>query len=178
VSRLQLSIVQSETISGDLYKEILCLCNAAYREDLTELFRTFSSCTHVIGEIDDRVVSHAMSVTRWLQPGTSRPLKTAYVEAVATLPTNQGNGYATEVMQHLTAHIPTSYELAALSPAATGLYSRLGWQFWRGPLSIRMPSGSDELTPDERVMIFELPGRPKLNLDESLSAEWREGELW
>ncbi len=66
MSLLQLRIVTSATISGDLYKEILSLGNVAYREDLTKLFRTFSSCTHVIGEIDDRVVSHAMSVTRWL----------------------------------------------------------------------------------------------------------------
>jgi hypothetical protein len=178
MSQLQLRIVTSATISGDLYMEILSLCNAAYREDLTELFGTFGSCTHVIGEVDGRVVSHAMSVTRWLKPGTYRPLKTAYIEAVAALPANQGNGYATEVMQHLTAHLPTSYELAALSPADTSMYTRLGWLFWRGPLSIRMLSGSDESTPGERVMVLELAGRPKLNLDESLSAEWREGELW
>ena len=175
---LRLRVLTSATICGELYREVLLLCNAAYREDLTELFRTFGSCTHVIGEIDDRVVSHAMSVTRWLQPGTSRPLKTAYIEAVATLPAKQGKGYATEVMRHLAADIPASYELAALSPADTSLYARLGWQFWRGPLSIRMPSGSDEPTPDERVMVLELEGRPKLDLDESLSAEWREGELW
>ena len=178
MSLLQLRVVTSATIAGDLYEEILSLCNAAYGEDLTELFRTCGSCTHVIGEIDDRVVSHAMSVTRWLQPGTSRPLKTAYIEAVATHPANQGNGYATDVMQHLTAHIPTSYELAALSPADTSLYARLGWRFWRGPLSIRMPSGADQPTPDERVMVLELEGRTRLDLDESLSAEWREGELW
>ena len=145
MSPLELRVVTSATISRDLYMEILSLCNAAYREDLTELFRTFSSCTYVIGEIDGRVVSHAMSVTRWLQPGTSRPLKTAYIEAVATLPENQGKGYATEVMQHLTANIPTSYELAALSPADTSMYTRLGWRFWRGPLSIRMRSGSDRI---------------------------------
>ena len=81
-------------------------------------------------------------------------------------------------MKHLVAHLPADYGLAALSPADTGMYARLGWQFWRGPLSIRMPSGTDEPTSDERVMVLELAGRPKLNLDEPLSAEWREGELW
>jgi predicted acetyltransferase len=178
VSLLQLSTVESATISGDLYREILSLCNAAYREDLTELFATFGSCTHVIGIADARLVSHAMWVTRWLQPGGSRRLKTAYIEAVATLPGNQGNGYATQVMRFVAANIPRCYELAALSPATTSIYARLGWRFWTGPLSIRMPSGSDERTPDERVMVLELPGRTKLHLDESLSAEWREGELW
>jgi aminoglycoside 2'-N-acetyltransferase I len=178
MSQLQLRVVPSEITSDDLDEEIRALCNVAYREDLTELFRTFGPCTHVVGEIDGRVVSHAMWVTRWLQPGNARPLETAYIEAVATLPENQGQGYASGVMQHLIAGIPRHYELAALSPAETTLYARLGWCFWRGPLSIRMPSGLEEATPDERVMVFELPGRAKLNLDQSLSAEWREGEVW
>ncbi len=71
---LQLRIVTSASMPGGLYREILSLCNEAYREDLTELFRTFGSAIHVIGEIDDQVVSHAMSVTRWLQPGSAPPL--------------------------------------------------------------------------------------------------------
>ena len=178
MARLQLRVVPSTSKSTDLFREILALCNLAYGEDLTELFDTFESPTHVIGLIDDRLVSHAMWVTRWLRAGSSRPLKTAYIEAVATLPAVQGNGYASEVMRYLAAHIPGSYELAALSPAETSLYARLGWCFWRGPLSIRMPSGLEERTPDEQVMVLELPGRAKLNLNDSLSAEWREGELW
>lgn len=178
MSVLQLRVVPSEVTSEDLDQEIRSLCNAAYQEDLTEYFDAFGSCAHVIGEIDDRVVSHAMWVTRWLQPGKARPLETAYIELVATLPGDQGNGYATEVMQYLAARIPSRYELAALSPAETKMYARLGWRFWRGLLSIRLPSGLEEPTPDERVMVLELPGRTKLNFDECLSAEWREGELW
>lgn len=178
MSRLRLRIVPSMTTSRALYRTILSLCNAAYRQDLTALFRTFGPGTHVIGEIDDQVVSHAMSIARCLQPGESRPLKTAYIEAVATLPAHRGNGYATDVMRHLTENIPLDYELAALSPATTSLYARLGWQFWRGPLSIRMPTGQNEPTPNESVMVLELEGRSKLNLDEALSAEWRQGELW
>jgi hypothetical protein len=34
-------------------------------------------------------------------------------------------------------------------------------------------------TPEEKgVMVLMLPKTPDINLDMSLSAEWREGELW
>lgn len=175
---LELEVVQSESISADLRSEILSLCNLAYREDLTELFRTFGPATHVLGLCGGMLVSHALWVTRWLRPGAGRPLKTAYVEAVATLPTFQGRGFATRVMRRLASDIPESFELATLCPATSGIYERLGWRFWRGPLSICTPSRQHQETPDERVMVLELPGGPTLDREEPLSAEWREGELW
>ncbi len=171
-------MVESLALPGDRYREIVALCNAAYRQDLTELMATFGPRTHVLGIIETELVTHAMWVTRWLQVADAQPLKTAYVEAVATLPAQQRNGYATRVMQRLEQSIPAAYEAAALSPATTGIYTRLGWHFWRGPLSIRLPSGEHRATPDESVMVLPLPGRPALLLDQPLSAEWRKGELW
>jgi hypothetical protein len=42
-----------------------------------------------------------------------------------------------------------------------------------------MPDGTLMPTPEERVMIFDLPGRPILDVDEPLSVEWRAGEeIW
>ena len=175
---LELEVVQSESNTADLRSEILSLCNLAYREDLTELFRTVGPATHVLGLSEGMLVSHALWVTRWLQPGAGKPLKTAYVEAVATLPKFQRRGFATLVMRRLVSEIPESFKLTALCPARSGIYERLGWRFWRGRLSIRMPSGQQQETPDERVMVFDLPGGPTLDLTEPLSAEWREGELW
>jgi aminoglycoside 2'-N-acetyltransferase I len=57
------------------------------------------------------------------------------------------------------------------------LYTRLGWERWRGPLFIRT---AERLlaTPGETVMIHRLATTPALSLDDSLSAEWREGDLW
>ena len=68
-------------------------------------------------------------------------------------------------------------ELAALSPATEGLYARLGWRFWRGPLSIRTETGLIP-TPDEQVMFLRLPKTPPLDDTLPLSAEWRPGEVW
>lgn len=178
MSSLQLTLVESAALSPDRYCEVVALCNAAYGEDLTELMATFGPCTHVLGSIGPDLVSHAMWVKRWLQPGASPALQTAYVEAVATHPAHQRQGYATAVMQHLAHNIPESYAIAALSPATIGIYERLGWRFWRGPLSIRLPSGACEPTPGDTVMVLQLPGRAALSLDQPLSVEWREGELW
>jgi GNAT superfamily N-acetyltransferase len=111
-----------------------------------------------------------------LQPEGRGPLRTAYVELVATAPTAQRHGYASALLQHVVALVG-DFELAALSPATDGLYRRLGWRFWRGPLSVRR-DGRIEPTPEERVMIHPLPLTPILDLDVPLSIEWRPGEVW
>jgi len=71
----------------------------------------------------------------------------------------------------------SDHQLAALCPATEHLYARLGWRFWRGPLSARRDDGI-VATPHERVMILPLPQTPSLDLDLPLSVEWRRGEVW
>jgi GNAT superfamily N-acetyltransferase len=164
--------------SPELRREILDLCYLAYAEDLTGFFEASPEATHVICREGSAVVAHAMWVTRWLQVDYGRPLRTAYVEAVATHPAFRGRGLASRVMRRLVSELPVSFELAALCPATVSLYERLGWRFWLGPLSIRMPSGERLDTPDERVMIYELAGRPQVDRYGVLSAEWRPGEVW
>jgi aminoglycoside 2'-N-acetyltransferase I len=103
-------------------------------------------------------------------------LRTAYVEAVATEPGLQGQGLASAIMRRLASCI-TDYDFAALSPAQPGLYRKVGWEFWRGPLFIRTADGLLP-TPDESIMCLALPKTPPLDWTLPLSAEWREGEVW
>jgi GNAT superfamily N-acetyltransferase len=117
-----------------------------------------------------------MWVTRWLQLGEQRPLKTAYVELVATAPAMQGRGYASALLERFPSLV-RDYELAALSPATGELYARLEWRSWRGPLSVRRDGGLIS-TPEERVMVLALPRTPPLDFDLPLSVEWRPGEVW
>ena len=80
-------------------------------------------------------------------------------------------------MERLVAEVG-DYDIAALSPAETTLYTRLGWEFWQGPLFHRKDG---ELIPDpddEAVMILRLPKTPTLDLSLPISIEWREGEVW
>lgn len=175
-TELKLEVIRDIHLTEEQRSAIHALCNRAYEEDLTSLFNTFKDVTHVLGYLEETLVSHAMWVTRWLQLGDSPTLRTAYVEMVATEPNFQRRGFASAIMRRLAEAI-SDFELGGLCPAEPELYAKLGWVFWRGPLFIRMPGGLIP-TPDEEVMILRLPKTPTLDLSLPLSAEWREGEVW
>ncbi len=174
---LDIKVVHSKERSEHLKKEIVSLCNRAYEKDMATLFDTLVNASHVLGYYGDSLVSHAAWVPRYLQAGKYPPMRTAYVEAVATEPAYRNRGFASSIMKCLIGEIQ-DYELAALSPFSVEYYGRLGWELWRGPLFIRMNDHRIRSPQDEEVMIFRLPKTPALDLDAPLSAEWREGELW
>jgi aminoglycoside 2'-N-acetyltransferase I len=173
---LKLEVLHADQLAPEHLEEIHALCNRAYDTDLEPLFRTFTDTTHVIGWSGPAIVSHAMWVTRWLQPSNQPLLRTAYVEMVATEPEFQRRGFATVVMRRLASAI-NDFEVGGLSPAEPMLYTKLGWVFWQGPLFIRTKDGLIS-TPEGSIMILQLPRTPPLDLTLPLSAEWREGELW
>ena len=173
---LKVEVRHANQIAPDHLAAIHALCNRAYDADLEPLFRTFTDPTHVLGWWGSTIVSHALWVTRWLQPSNQPPLRTAYVEMVATEPKFQGRGFATAVMRRLASAIH-DFELGGLSPAEPMLYEKLSWVFWQGPLFIRTDEGLLS-TAEGSVMILRLPRTPLLDLTLPLSAEWREGELW
>lgn len=175
---LAIEVVHSDHLSDDAMLQITTMCNAAYGEDVGAAMEAMRPAIHFLGRVAGEVVSHAMIVTRWLQPGDAAPARTAYVEMVATRPNAQRNGYATQIMQRLVREIDAAYDMAALSPATHRIYERLGWHFWRGPLSMRMPSGAVERNPDESVMVLDLPGRSTRDVNQPLWVEWRPGEVW
>jgi aminoglycoside 2'-N-acetyltransferase I len=176
--KLETHVRSSAELSTQARDEILALCDRAYGEDLRPAFNGFVEPVHVLATVEGAIVSHALWVTRWLVPRGSAPLRTAYVEAVATDPVHERRGFASAVMRTLVSRVAT-FQLAALCPSDHGqaLYRRLGWERWIGPLSIRQGAGVVE-TPEESVMIYRLPWSPPLDLTEPLSAEWRLGELW
>jgi aminoglycoside 2'-N-acetyltransferase I len=153
--------------------EAHALCDLAYG---APVFETFDGGEHLLGRRGGRLVCHAMWITRWLQPEGRAPLRTAYVELVATHPDHRHKGNATAIMERVARGIADE-ELGALSPATPGLYARLGWRPWRGPLFARTGGGLVP-TPDEQVMVLSLRRTPPLDLDLPLSVEWRPGEIW
>jgi aminoglycoside 2'-N-acetyltransferase I len=79
-------------------------------------------------------MSHAVVTTRWLQPEGLPVLRTAYVDAVATLPTYQGQGIGSTQMRHL-ASVIAEFEIACLETDRVSFYVQLGWEEWRGAVS-------------------------------------------
>lgn len=174
--RPRLVVVAAHDLGDDVRAEIIALCTEAYEEDFTRLFQLLPGSTHVLAYLDGQLVSHAGWVTRWLQPEGFHPLRTAYVEAVATRPSYQRRGFGSLVMRRVAKEIG-DYPLGALSPSDPAFYERLGWQLWRGPTAIRTSQGLVP-TPDEQVMIYRTKWTPPIDANTLLTAEWREGELW
>lgn len=169
-------VIPRHRMARGLYDEIVTFCSRAYEEELAPLMATHHGGTHVLGREGGRLVSHALWVTRRLQMGSSRLLRTAYIEAGATERDRRRRGYASQVMQRIAAEV-RDFDIAALSPFDAAWYVRLGWESWRGPRFTRSNTNLIA-TPDEEVMILRLPRTPSLDLNAPLSAEWREGELW
>jgi aminoglycoside 2'-N-acetyltransferase I len=182
MNALQLEVLSAESLDAVERSDIIALCQAAYAEDIGRLFELLPGSVHLLArDIAGGLVSHAAWVTRWLQPAGHPPLRTAYIEAVATWPDCQRQGAGTTVMRRVMEVISAnpSWALTALSPAVPEWYERLGWEHWRGPLAIRHDDQLEPSPPDEQVMFQRLPGTPR-DLDPTalLTAEWREGEVW
>jgi len=130
----------------------------------------------VLAYREQELVSHAVATTRWLQPEGLPLLRTAYVDAVATLPAYQGQGIASTLMRHL-ATVISDFEIACLETERVSFYARLGWEVWRGPLAGRRAT---ELlpTPDQKgIMILRLARTPPLDVDSLLVIEY-DGRIW
>lgn len=178
LDHLRLQVMPTTELDATLRAAIVRLCTAAFAQDFGALFDLIpATASHILVRRDDLLIGHATWMPRWLQPGEQPPMRTAYVDAVATLPTYQGRGIGSAVMRRLVEQIE-DYELAGLATSRVGFYERLGWELWRGPLSARTDQGSQR-TPNEQVMILRLPKTPpQLDLTLSLSVEWRAGSVW
>jgi GNAT superfamily N-acetyltransferase len=168
----------TEALNANTRSSIIQLCLAAFQEeDFRNLFFYIpSGGLHTLAYRGTEVVGHAVVTTRWLQPEGQPLLKTAYVDAVAALPTYQGQGIGSAVMRHLASVIP-DYEIACLATGRVSFYARLGWEEWRGPLAGK--KGTELMpTPDQTgIMILRLARTPALDLDSSLTVEY-DGRIW
>jgi aminoglycoside 2'-N-acetyltransferase I len=164
----QMSVLQRQAVVD--------LCSLAYQTDYRRFLVTFPDPVHVLALDGGRLVSHALWVTRWMQIGAGPLLRTAYVEGVATHVECRNRGYATAVLRCIADQIG-EYDLAALSPATYGLYERLGWILWRGPMFVRI-GGNMVPTPSEEVMVRRLPRTPPFDPSDPISIEAREGDIW
>jgi aminoglycoside 2'-N-acetyltransferase I len=177
---IAITSILTEDLDETARAEIILVCIEAHHEDSFKKLFTYvpRGGTHFLARLDGRLVSHAMITTRWLQPESLPLLKTAYVDAVATLPEYQGRGYGSQVMQRLAADIDGQYQAACLETDRMTFYARLGWKTWRGPLAGRSEGGLVP-TPDQKgIMVLQLSQTPVLDLDSFLTIECQTGRIW
>jgi aminoglycoside 2'-N-acetyltransferase I len=173
------SIVSGELSAAELERlmDLFASCWPAERFSAEDVDHAVGG-VHWVAEVDGLLVGHASVVERLLE-ADGRPMRTGYLEAVATLPSWRGRGIATRLLGVADEHIRAGFVLGALSTGAHGLYERLGWERWRGPTFVRTADGQvrtqDE---DDGIMILRTPRTPRLTLTEALSCEWRAGDVW
>ena len=133
---------------------------------------------HFVLDLEGEIVAHASVIDRELEVD-GRPLRTGYVEGVATALDRQGMGLGSRVMRDVTSYIHEHFELGALGTGAHRFYERLGWLTWKGPSSVRTAEGTRR-TPDEDGYILVLPTRssPPLDLAAAITCDWRPGDVW
>jgi len=133
---------------------------------------------HFVLDVDGEIVAHASVVARTLHVG-DQPLRTGYVEAVATSPQRQGAGFGSQVMTDVTAYIRETFELGALGTGRHRFYERLGWRTWTGQAFVRTANG-EHRTPDEEgyLLVLTTPTSPPLDLSAKISCDWRAGDVW
>jgi aminoglycoside 2'-N-acetyltransferase I len=134
--------------------------------------------THVVVEADRTIVAHAAVVERELRVA-GRPLRTGYVEAVATAPDRQGQGLGTLAMEAIGAIIERDYELGALGTGVHHFHERLGWVTWQGPAFVRTPGGDHRTEEDEGyILVLRTARSQALDLSAPISCDWRAGDVW
>lgn len=179
---MMIDVIRTEDLTAAERSSIIDVCVAAHdKEDFRNLF-TFvpSGGRHFLGYRGAELVSHAVVTTRWVQPHghDHDALKTAFVDAVSTLPKCQGQGHGTALMRRLAAEVP-EYEIGCLqTDNAAAFYERVAWELWRGPLAGRGAHGLIP-TPQQRgVMVLRLPRTPQIDLDRLLTIEQQPNRIW
>lgn len=177
---LDVTVIATEDLSPTARAAIIELCIEAHGlEDFRNLFTYVpSGGRHFLAYAKTELVAHAMATTRWLQPDGQPLLKTAYVDAVSTLPSVQGRGYASAVMRRLAQDADASHEIACLETDIPKFYAPLGWELWRGPLAGRGERGLIPTPEQTGIMVLRLSQTPPLNLDGPLIIECQKERVW
>lgn len=162
--RQVVTVVPIENLSRSDREAILRLCVAALGAGATSLFDYVSGSTHVVAYIGPRLVGHACWTTRWLEPTGIRPLRTAWVDAVAVDPPLHNQGIGTIVMGQVAGAI-TGYELGGLGTERISFYERVGWEVWRGSTEGVLQDPLDSL------LILRTPASPPLDLAGSITVQ-------
>lgn len=174
---------QTQELTPAEISEIRALLVEAFGTDEEDAF-TDDDWGHAVGglhfvlDVDGEIAAHASVVERELRVG-GRPVRTGYVEAVATAPLRQGTGLGSLLMGEVSAYIRDRFELGALGTGRHRFYERQGWRTWTGPSAMRTADG-ERPTPDDDgyIMVLATPTSPPLDLSAAITCEWRPGDAW
>jgi GNAT superfamily N-acetyltransferase len=161
---LELATVSLADLDSAATTSIVELCSDALQVDCGPLFGYLSSSTHLMATREGQLVGHACWTVRQLVPERTRPLRTAWVDAVVVAPAEQGQGIGTAVMRSL-ADRTSDFELRALGTERLGFFAGLGWERWLGPCPGVLHDAADSL------MVLRTALSPRLDPAARISVE-------
>ena len=175
--------VRTDDLTASEIAAIRELLVAAFGSDEEDAF-TDDDWAHAIGGLhfivvlDREIVAHASVVERQLHVG-DRAVRTGYVEAVATAPDRQGAGFGSTLMSEVSDYIREGFELGGLGTGRQAFYERFGWRTWNGPSGVRTNDGVRPTPEDDGyIMVLTTPSSPPLDLNETITCEWRPADVW
>lgn len=181
--RVRVRRLATEDLTTSEIAAIRALLAAAFGSDEEEAF-TDDDWEHAVGgvhfvlDVDGEIAAHAAVVERELHVG-GHPVRTGYVEAVATAPARQGSGLGSLVMGEVSAYIRDGFELGALGTGRHRFYERQGWRTWTGPSAVRTTDGIRPTPEDDgSIMVLATPTSPSLDPGATISCPWRPGDVW
>lgn len=152
---------RTAALSDDERQRLRTMLDASYEGDFSD-----ADWEHALGGVHflvvdaDEIVSHASVVERTLIAGEI-PLRTGFVEAVATVAGHRRRGCATTLMRAAGEHIRLDYALGSLCTGERAFYERLGGNGGAGRRSSAPASGGCErLTKTTPSWCCALPPRP------------------
>jgi aminoglycoside 2'-N-acetyltransferase I len=182
VNGIELRTAASESLDEDVREVLRELWRAAFGDFAPEDEEHAWGGLHVLALDAGRVVSHACVVPRTLLVD-GEEYAAGYVEAVATLPSRQGQGLGTEVMRLLDSRLAERYELGALSTGVHEFYEQLGWERWRGPSYVLRQVGEEAVLDrteeeDDGLMVLRTSHSSGLDLTAAIVCHERPGDDW
>ena len=186
VSDLDLLVARTDELPPEVLREVRALMDAAFDDpDHPEEAFDDDDWDHTLGgthvlllDGEGGVVAHGSVVDRVLDVG-GRPLRTGYVEGVATAAAHEGRGHGTRVLRRIAEIIAERHQLGALGTGAFHFYERLGWERWQGPSFVRV---GDELhrtaEDDDGIMVLRVDPSVVPDLAAPISCDDRPGDVW
>jgi aminoglycoside 2'-N-acetyltransferase I len=176
---LDVEMRRTDELAGTVVDRLRALMTEAFTGRFDEHdWRHALGGVHLLVRVDGLVVAHAAVVPRALDVD-GIPFRTGYVEAVATLPSHQGQGLGTAVMTAAGDVVRADYELGALSTGSPAFYGRLGWERWAGTTWVR-EGGQLRRTPeeDDGILVLRTAASAHLALTGAIACEARPGDDW
>jgi GNAT superfamily N-acetyltransferase len=108
-----------------MYSTVEDIVHSLRRCEVSITAKTHRRSRHFLAFDGETLISHAVVTTRGVQPEGLAILRTAFVDAVSTLPSHQNQGYGRATMRRLAEHLG-DYEIGCLQTDRTSFYEHLG----------------------------------------------------